>query len=104
MLNNFVEIPIDLIHRNRKNPRRTFNSEKLQELANDLAKSGLINPITVRRILGTSPCEYEIIAGERRWRAAQMNKWQSIESMVIDVDDEESAYESLSHSQIWNFQ
>jgi len=63
-----VEIPVDQISPNPRQPRQTMNQEKLQELAHSIAAHGLIQPLVVTRV-GTS---YQLIAGERRWRASQL--------------------------------
>jgi ParB family transcriptional regulator, chromosome partitioning protein len=63
-----VEIPVDQISPNPHQPRQTMNQEKLQELADSIAAHGLIQPLVVTRV-GTS---YQLIAGERRWRASQL--------------------------------
>jgi ParB family chromosome partitioning protein len=68
-------LPVDLLQRGRYQPRRDFNNEALEELANSIRAQGLIQPVVVRPVPGG---RYEIIAGERRWRAAQMAGLQDI--------------------------
>jgi ParB family chromosome partitioning protein len=75
---------VDRIQRGRHQPRRNFDPDKLQELADSIAAQGVVQPIVVRP-LGDS--RYEIIAGERRWRAAQQAGLQDIPVVVRDVDD-----------------
>ena len=77
-------LPLDLIQRGRFQPRRDFNSEKLQELADSIAAQGVVQPIVVRPI---DTSRYEIIAGERRWRAAQQAGLSEIPAVIRDVPD-----------------
>jgi ParB family chromosome partitioning protein len=78
-------LPVDLLQRGRYQPRRDFNPESLEELASSIRAQGLIQPVVVRPVPGG---RYEIIAGERRWRAAQMAGLQDIPAIVRDVPDE----------------
>jgi ParB family chromosome partitioning protein len=78
-------LPIDLIQRGPYQPRRNFDQDKLQELADSIAAQGVIQPIVVRPI---KDGRYEIIAGERRWRASQLASLQEIPVVVHDVDDQ----------------
>ncbi len=78
-------LPIDLLQRGRFQPRRDFNAESLEELASSIRAQGLIQPVVVRPVPGG---RYEIIAGERRWRAAQMVGMQDIPAVIRDVPDE----------------
>lgn len=77
-------IPIEHVTRNPRNPRRTFDEAELQELASSIRQHGIVQPVVVRTISGGS---YEIIAGERRWRAAQLAGFAEIPVIVRDVDD-----------------
>ncbi len=61
-------MPIEHVHPSPRNPRRTFKEEGLEELAASNPRKGIIQPIVVR---AAGPKSYEIVAGERRWRAAQ---------------------------------
>lgn len=81
---NLVEIDIDLISPNPAQPRTVFQEEKLEELAQSIRENGIVQPIVVRR----KGSRYEIIAGERRWRAAQRAELQRISAVVRDVADE----------------
>ncbi|MES9855706.1 MAG: ParB/RepB/Spo0J family partition protein [Sedimenticola sp.] len=78
-------IAVDLIERGRFQPRRDFNPERLQELADSIAAQGVVQPIVVRPIDGG---RYEIIAGERRWRASQQAGLSEIPVVVRDVNDQ----------------
>lgn len=79
------EIPVDRIERGRYQPRRDFDPEALQELADSIAAQGLMQPIVLRP---HGEKRYEIIAGERRWRAAQLAGMDRIPALVREVDDE----------------
>jgi ParB family chromosome partitioning protein len=77
-------VPIEFISRNPKNPRRTFNEAELQDLAASIRQHGIVQPVVVRT---TTASRFEIIAGERRWRAAQLSGLIEIPVIVRDVDD-----------------
>ena len=79
------ESPVERIERGRYQPRRDFDPEALQELADSIVAQGLMQPIVLRPI---GEQRYEIIAGERRWRAAQLAGLAEIPAVVRDVDDE----------------
>ena len=77
-------VPIEFVTRNPKNPRRYFDEAELQDLAGSIRQHGIVQPVVVRT-RGTD--RYEIIAGERRWRAAQLAGLVEIPVIVRDVDD-----------------
>ena len=77
-------VPIEYITRNPRNPRRTFHEEELRDLASSVRQHGIVQPVVVRT-MGTN--QFEIIAGERRWRAAQLAGFTEIPVIVRDVDD-----------------
>lgn len=77
-------LPIEQLHPGRYQPRTGMDPEKLAELADSIRAQGLIQPIVVRR-LGSN--QYEIIAGERRWRAAQMASLREVPVVLREVDD-----------------
>ncbi len=77
-------IPLDVIHPGRNQPRSVFNQEKLEELASSIRAQGVVQPIVVR---STGNGEFELIAGERRWRAAQLAEIDEIPALVRDVSD-----------------
>ncbi|MGB1327432.1 MAG: ParB/RepB/Spo0J family partition protein [Porticoccaceae bacterium] len=78
-------IPVEFLQRGEYQPRREFNSDNLQELADSIASQGLIQPIVVREITQN---KYEIIAGERRWRAAQLAGLDTVPSLVREISDQ----------------
>ncbi|MFU8763277.1 MAG: ParB/RepB/Spo0J family partition protein [Haliea sp.] len=79
------ELPVDLIQRGKYQPRRDIDPESLQELAESIRAQGIMQPIVVRPI---SDRKYEIIAGERRWRAAQIAGLDQVPAVIRDVGDE----------------
>jgi ParB family chromosome partitioning protein len=84
-------LPLDLLQRGKYQPRSDMRLESLQELADSIKSQGLVQPILVRPLPGRTSGEsqrYEIIAGERRWRAAQMAGLADISVVIRDVPDE----------------
>ncbi|MFP5507147.1 MAG: ParB/RepB/Spo0J family partition protein, partial [Gammaproteobacteria bacterium] len=83
------KLPVDLIQRGKYQPRHDMHQESLQDLADSIKAQGVVQPIVVRPIgPGTgNQTRYEIIAGERRWRAAQLAGLQDIPAVVRDVPD-----------------
>ncbi|NRP17130.1 Chromosome-partitioning protein ParB [Ensifer adhaerens] len=77
-------VPIEFVSRNPRNPRRQFDEGELQDLASSIRQHGIVQPV-VARTIGTD--RYEIIAGERRWRAAQLAGFTEIPVIIRDVDD-----------------
>lgn len=86
-----AKIPIDLLQRGKYQPRLDMHQETLQELADSIRAQGVIQPIVVRpvgdAVLG-QPLRYEIIAGERRWRAAQLAGLHDIPAVIRHIPDE----------------
>jgi len=82
---NLRELPVDLIQPGRYQPRTVMDPDKLQELADSIRAQGMVQPIIVRPITTDS---YELIAGERRWRAAQLAGLQLVPAVIRDVSDE----------------
>jgi ParB family chromosome partitioning protein len=78
------EIPLELIQPNARQPRRTFDKARLAELAESIRTRGVLQPIVVRPLAGGS---FELVAGERRLRAAQMVELDTIPALVRDTDD-----------------
>ena len=79
------EIPISQIEANPNQPRRDFDQEALQELAQSIKEIGIVSPITLRQI---SENRFQIIAGERRWRASQIVGLQAIPAYIRTTNDE----------------
>ncbi|MFK3691866.1 ParB/RepB/Spo0J family partition protein [Agrobacterium tumefaciens] len=77
-------IPIEFIARSQRNPRRHFDENELQDLAASIRQHGIVQPVVVRTVATN---RYEIIAGERRWRAAQLAGFTEVPVIVRDVDD-----------------
>ena len=83
------KIDISKIYPNKKQPRKNFEEKEIKELSDSIKNQGLIQPIVVRETSGNM---YEIIAGERRWRACQLAGLHSVNCVVMSVDDK-SVYE-----------
>ncbi len=81
-------LPVDFIIANRANPRRTFDPDQLEELTNSIREKGVMSPLLVRPT--DDPNIFELIAGERRWRASQMAGLHDVPVIVRDVDDKEA--------------
>ncbi|MEW8317777.1 MAG: ParB/RepB/Spo0J family partition protein [Candidatus Thiodiazotropha sp.] len=82
---NLQRLPLDLIQRGRYQPRREFDADSLRELADSIAAQGVIQPVVVRPVENE---RYELIAGERRWRAAQQAGLDEIPVVIKDVTEE----------------
>jgi ParB family chromosome partitioning protein len=82
---DLLEIDIDLIDPNPEQPRTNFGAEKLAELARSIKSNGLVQPVLVRR---TATGRFQLIAGERRWRAAQLANLHKIQAVIREVPDE----------------
>ena len=79
-------LPVDLLQRGSNQPRTDFDKEALQELAESIRAQGVLQPVMVRPLDDSG--KYEIIAGERRWRAAQLAGLHEIPAVVRDLDDQ----------------
>jgi len=93
-----ARIPVDLLQRGRYQPRLDMRPESLQELADSIRAQGVVQPIVVRPLAGQragEPMRYEIIAGERRWRAAQMAGLPDVPAVIRRVPDEAAVAMSL---------
>ncbi len=82
---NLATLPVSQLQAGRYQPRTDFPVESLQELADSIKAQGLIQPIIVRKVVGDN---YEIIAGERRWRAAQMVGLTEVPVVIRDLNDQ----------------
>ena len=83
-----LRVPLDNIKRNEYQPRINFDETKLNELASSIKQNGIIQPIAVRPVKGSSE-PYQIVAGERRWLAAQKAGLHEIPVTILDLDDNE---------------
>ena len=83
-----LDLPMELIRPNPEQPRRAFAAEALAELADSIRERGVLQPILVRPMPGQEKA-YQIIAGERRWRAAQQAGLRAIPALVRDLADQE---------------
>jgi ParB family transcriptional regulator, chromosome partitioning protein len=93
-----ANLPLDLLQRGKYQPRMDMRPESLSELADSIKSQGLVQPILVRPLPRENPSEsqrYEIIAGERRWRAAQMAGIGEIPAVIRDVPDEAAVVMAL---------
>ena len=77
-------LPVSQIESCRNQPRKSFDQEKLEELADSIRQHGVIQPLTVRKLASGY---YQIIAGERRWRAARLAGLEEIPAVIIEADD-----------------
>jgi ParB family chromosome partitioning protein len=83
------KVPIEFLKPNPRNPRRTFSEAELGELADSIKQHGVIQPIVVRPVKGTQD-RFEIIAGERRWRASQAAGLHEVPIVPVDVSDSDA--------------
>ncbi len=90
--NRIIEIPTIKIRPNKTQPRKIFEEEKLRDLAKSIEENGILQPLTVRKV---SQSEYEIIAGERRLRAAVIAGYIKVPCIVLKCNDRESAMLAL---------
>src|SRR5688572_23412682 len=86
---NQRKVPIEFLKANPRNPRRTFSDAELGELAASVKQHGVIQPIVVRPVKGSQD-RFEIIAGERRWRAAQLASLHEVPIVPIEVSDSDA--------------
>lgn len=81
------ELPIEAIKSNKLNPRKSFDEEELNDLARSIGEKGILQPVVVRP--GEDENEYQIVAGERRWRAAQIAGLHEVPVIVRELTDQE---------------
>lgn len=81
------QLPVELLQRGQFQPRRQIDKEALDDLANSIAKQGVLQPIVARKLPSG---DYEIIAGERRWRAAQQAQLDRVPVVVRELSDEDA--------------
>ncbi|MEA2929330.1 MAG: ParB family transcriptional regulator, chromosome partitioning protein, partial [Hyphomicrobiales bacterium] len=82
-------VPIEFVKPNPRNPRRVFAEAELEELSASIRERGVIQPILVRSVRGAAD-SYEIIAGERRWRAAQLAGLHDVPIVLMEAGDREA--------------
>ncbi|MFZ4983857.1 MAG: ParB/RepB/Spo0J family partition protein [Blastocatellia bacterium] len=83
---DFLEVDIDLIEPNPEQPRTHFDEAKLEELAQSIRANGLVQPLLLRRIPGG---RYQLVAGERRWRASQRAGLRKVTSVIREITNEQ---------------
>lgn len=83
------EVPIEFLRPNPFQPRHTFRAEELADLSNSIREQGILQPIVVRPVAGEADA-FEIVAGERRWRAAQQAQLHQVPILVKDLTDAQS--------------
>ena len=88
------EVPLDLIDRNPFQPRVDFDQAEMEELASSVKRHGMIQPIVLRR----KGERFEIVAGERRYRAAKLAGWTKVPACLLDVDDQTTAELALTEN------
>ena len=91
-INQVIKVPVSAIVPNRFQPRKVFNADNIAELASTIEQHGLLQPIILREY---EDQKYEIIAGERRFRAIQTLKWAELPASVQTMDDHETASMAL---------
>lgn len=100
----FVELPVNNIHPNRKQPRQVFDEDELEELAYSIKELGVLQPVVVRVSRETGGPEYELVMGERRWRATQRAGLDYIPAIIRETSDNDllrdALLENLHRSQL----
>ncbi|CAM5410290.1 ParB family chromosome partitioning protein OS=Streptomyces griseomycini OX=66895 GN=FHS37_001961 PE=3 SV=1 [Streptomyces griseomycini] len=89
---HFAEIPLDAITPNPRQPREVFDEDALSELITSIKEVGLLQPVVVRQV---GPTRYELIMGERRWRACREAGLEAIPAIVRATDDEKLLLDAL---------
>ncbi len=92
MISNIINLDVNKVIPNKNQPRKIFDDKALEELSQSIKSYGIIQPITVRKIYDDI---YEIVAGERRFKAAKLLNMETIPAVVIEVREEESAAMAL---------
>jgi ParB family transcriptional regulator, chromosome partitioning protein len=83
------KVPVEFLRPNPRNPRKSFGAEDLEDLTQSIREKGIIQPILARVIPGVADA-YEIIAGERRWRAAQKAGLHEVPIIAVEADDKQA--------------
>ncbi|MDN5604872.1 MAG: ParB/RepB/Spo0J family partition protein [Kocuria sp.] len=101
---HFGEIPVSDIHPNRKQPRQEFDEDEMEELVHSIREIGLLQPIVIRPSQEEGDAKYELVMGERRWRATQRAGLETIPSIVRQTQDvdllRDALLENLHRSQL----
>lgn len=87
---DITSLPVRSLAPNPAQPRKHFDESALQELADSIRAKGVLQPLLVRPVRGTEPQQYEIIAGERRWRASRLAGLREVPVLVRDLSDQET--------------
>jgi ParB family chromosome partitioning protein len=100
----FAELRVDEIHPNRKQPRTVFDEDEMAELVHSVREIGVLQPIVVRKSTENSSEKYELVMGERRWRAVQQAGLETIPAIIRDTTDDDllrdALLENLHRSQL----
>ncbi|MCH6468389.1 ParB/RepB/Spo0J family partition protein [Sinomonas terrae] len=100
----FAELPVSSIHPNRKQPRSVFDEDEMAELVHSVREIGVLQPIVVRKSTEVGSEGYEIVMGERRWRAVQQAGLDTIPAIIRDTSDDDllrdALLENLHRSQL----
>lgn len=100
----FMEVPVKDIHPNRKQPRQVFDEDELAELVHSIKEIGLLQPVVVRPSRESGGPKYELVVGERRWRATQEAGYDVIPAIIRETDDadllRDALLENLHRSQL----
>lgn len=100
----FMEVPVKDIHPNRKQPRQVFDEDELAELVHSIKEIGLLQPVVVRLSRESDGPKYELVMGERRWRATQEAGYDVIPAIIRETDDadllRDALLENLHRSQL----
>jgi ParB family chromosome partitioning protein len=89
-----LDLTVSAIAANSRQPRRDFDSKAIRELADSIRSSGLLQPVVVRPVIG-SRGQFELIAGERRWRACKELGWKTIPAIVMQATDQDAGVLAL---------
>lgn len=92
------DLPVDLIDPGRYQPRQTFTPETLEALADSMANGGQVQPIIVRPHDVAGSTRYELVAGERRWRAALLKRYPTVKAIIRAMDDRAAAVLALTEN------
>jgi ParB family transcriptional regulator, chromosome partitioning protein len=100
----FAEVPVGSIHPNRKQPRSVFDEEDMAELVHSVREIGILQPIVIRPSSEQNDHEYELVMGERRWRAAQQAGLEAVPAIIRSTSDDDllrdALLENLHRSQL----